>query len=306
MKFFPKFLITTFILIDILLVGLVFLRGDNFAVLNPAGTIASQERILLFVAIGLMMIGAIPVFSMAIYVAFTYHAKNAKATYQPDWDQDKKLQVFWWTFLIVIVISLSIINWIFTHRLDPRNGIASEHKTMVVQVVALRWKWLFIYPAERIATVNYLEIPAQTPIQFELTADAAPMNSFWIPQLGGQIYAMAGMTTQTHLMSDTTGSYYGRNSEINGIGFAEMQFLVKSVNSQDFKTWVSQVQQTQPQLSWHSYDKLAQPSEHYPVSFYSSTPDHLYTTIIMKYMSPAASSAPNNMQTQSDMSGMHM
>src|SRR5216683_453229 len=230
MKELSKILVFTFILTDAVLLVKILLDGKNIQVLNPQGFIAFQERNLFVVVIFLMLLVVIPVFVLAIYVGMKYREDNKKATYAPDWDHSPKLQFFLWAFPTFIIILLCIINWRSAHQLDPHNALASTKKPLIVQVVALRWRWLFIYPDLGVASMNSLVIPEKTPVNFELTASDTPMNSFWIPQLGGQIYAMSGMATQTHLIADGTGVYRGSNAEINGAGFSDMTFTAQSLS----------------------------------------------------------------------------
>ena len=162
---------------------------------------------------------------------------------------------------------------------------------LTVEVVSLDWKWLFIYPAQGIATMNYLAIPEQTPIAFKLTSDA-PMNAFWIPQLGGQEMAMPGMITQLHLMADATGTYEGFSSNLSGAGFSSMHFPVRSMTANDFAAWVSQAQRSPNMLSFAAYTQLAQPSTHNPATVFRATDPRLYAEIVMRFMTPPASGAP--------------
>ena len=285
MKTLSRIIIAIFIFIDVYLFGKILLTGKNIQVLNPKGIIALQERDVAFVALFLMFIIIIPVFIWAFYIGTTYHEGNKWAKYTPDWDHDTRLQIFIWAFPIAIICILCVLNWITAHKLDPSQAIASTNKTMTIQVVASRWKWIFIYPEQRIATVNFVEFPENTPIHFELSASDTPMNSFWIPQLGGQIYAMSGMSTQTYLMADGAGSYRGENTEINGAGYAQMTFTAQSVTQNDFNTWVDSVKQSSsPTLNLETFNKLAQPSQNNPVAYYSSTQDNLFTTIVTKYL----------------------
>jgi len=279
-----KIIIFLFVVTDAFLIGKILLVGKNIQILNPKGIIAFQEKDLLLLAISLMLLVVIPVFIWAFYVATKYHANNSKATYAPDWDHSTKLQLFLWGFPSLIIVILCVINWAAAHKLDPHNALPSTVRPITIQVVALQWKWLFIYPEQRIATVNYVEFPDKTPIIFEVTSSDAPMNSFWIPQLGGQIYAMSGMATQTHLMADGPGEYRGSSAEISGAGFAGMTFIAKSTSLKDFNTWVARVKQPSNILNIKEFNVLAKPSEDVPVTYYSSTENNLYTTIVTKYM----------------------
>ena len=288
MKTLARIIILIFVFIDVYLLGKILLAGKNIQILNPKGYIALQERDLLFLCISLMLIVVIPVFILAIHVLTSYHADNKKAKYDPDW-QNPKLQIFLWAFPTFIILILCVINWVSAHKLDPHNELTNGMKPITIQVVALRWKWLFIYPEQNIATVNYVVFPEKTPIDFELTASDTPMNSFWIPQLGGQIYAMAGMATQTHMIADSIGTYRGSNAEINGEGFADMTFTAKSVTQADFDTWAERVSAVPHPLTLAMFNSLNQPTQNVPPEYFSPTQENLYTTIVMKYMAK-----PNN------------
>lgn len=303
MKKLSRIAITLFILFDIFLFGKILLSGKNFQILNPKGFISLQERELAFTAISMMLLVVIPVFIFAFHVATTYHENNKRAKYTPDWDHNTKLQILLWAFPSAIIAILCVLNWVTAHKLDPHVAIASTTKPITVEVIATRWKWIFIYPEQGIATVNLLEIPENTPIHFELSASDTPMNSFWIPQIGGQIYAMSGMATQTHLMATSVGQFRGENAELNGDGYADMTFTVKSVTQDDFDSWVSQIQDSStPSLTLDAFNKLALPSLNHPIAYYSSTQGNLFSTIVMKYMAkPPASSGQATMQ---DMTGM--
>lgn len=285
MKYLFRSIVLLFILVDIFLLGKIFFSGKNIELLNPQGLIALQERNLMFTATLLMLLVVIPVFILTFYIVWRYRAGNTKATYKPDWDHDKRLEFLWWAIPFVIIFILSIITWQSTHQLDPFKPFATTKKPLVIQVVALEWRWLFIYPGQNIATVNFVQFPQNTPITFEVSADA-PMNSFWIPQLAGQIYAMNGMSTQLHVIADHAGSYNGFSANISGKGFANMHFIAKSSRQSDFDRWVLRVKQTQKALTVSEYTRLSQPSENPSVLYYSSTEPDLYRTIIMKFMRP--------------------
>ncbi|HEY5259644.1 MAG TPA: cytochrome ubiquinol oxidase subunit II, partial [Rhabdochlamydiaceae bacterium] len=184
--------------------GVSFLYFGDIAVLDPQGMIALKERDLLLTATWLMLLIVIPVFILTVWVAFKYHSGNTKAKFRPDWDKSHLAETIWLGVPCIIGIVLSVLIWNSCHELDPFRPIASTSKPIKIQAVALQWKWLFIYPDHGIATVNFIQFPEQVPVDFEITADA-PMNSFWIPELGGQIYAMPGMKAQLHLIADTLG-----------------------------------------------------------------------------------------------------
>ena len=192
-----------------------------------------------------------------------------------------------WGIPSIVVAIMAIVTWERTHRLDPYKPLESEAKPLTIQVVAMDWKWLFIYPELGIATLNYFYIPERTPIHLRLTADGSPMNSFWIPQLSGQIYSMTGMSTQLYIMADAAGEYVGRAVEINGEGYADMTFSVKSVSAENFENWVTQVKSSPLRLTEDFYDTLVKPNVNKSILLFSEVEKDLYHKIIHKYMYPA-------------------
>ena len=280
-----KFVIFGLLLVDVLLFVWLLVHGKTIALLSPKGAIALQERSLILTAIFLMLLVVIPVVILAFYVAWRYREGNTKAKYTPDWDRNRLLEIGRYAVPGVIVFILAVLAWNTTHELDPFKPIDAPNKPLAIQVVALDWKWLFIYPEQQIATVNFIQFPVNTPINFELTADA-PMNSFWIPQLGGQMYAMAGMSTQLHLIADKAGEYRGSAVEINGKGFSGMTFVAKAGSQNDFDAWVASVKHSSQTLNMDAYNKLAKSSVDVPPAFYSSVEYNLYNKIIMKFMAP--------------------
>lgn len=261
------------------------LKGTIVAVLDPKGSIAqSQFDLIIFTTI-LSLVVIIPVFVMTFYIVWKYRAGNKKAAYNPDWDHSRTAEIIWWGVPLALITVLAVITWITSHSLDPYRPLESAQKPITIQVIALDWKWLFIYPEQDIASVNYIQIPEDTPINFELTADA-PMNSFWIPQLGGQVYAMAGMKTKLHLLASEPGEYRGSSANISGEGFAGMKFTAKATSETDFEAWIQSVKASSAILDRASYDDLAKPSRDNPVIYYSSHDRQLYDTVMMKYMMP--------------------
>ncbi len=269
----------------------VFASTHTVAMFDPKGTIGLEERNLMIVAALLMLVVVIPVFVMTFVFAWRYRADNEKAEYTPTWDHDIRYELAWWAFPIAIIIVLAVITWQSSHALSPYRPIAGSVPPVPVDVVALDWKWLFIYPQQGIATVNMLKLPVDTPIAFHITADA-PMNSFWIPSLGGQIYAMPGMSTQLHLMASATGTYEGLSANLSGNGFASMHFPAEVVSRAAFAAWAQGVRNatgTYGALTLPAYEALSTPSARYPETLYASIDPSLYGWIVMKYMSPNAS-----------------
>lgn len=258
------------------------------ALFNPAGPIAAAESHLIVTMVLLMLVVVVPMFIVLFIVARKYREGNKKAKYDPDRKHSAWGELVLWVIPAALIAVLGVLNWQSAHALDPSQPISSPNPPLTIEVIALPWKWLFIYPQQNIATVNIIKFPADTPIHFELTADA-PMSSFWIPQLGSQIYAMAAMETQINLLASTTGEYTGRDTEINGEGYAGMTFEADSVSQSDFNTWVASVQQatsTYPILTSGAYAALAAPSENNPPAYYSSVAGDLFDNVMMEYMMP--------------------
>lgn len=261
-------------------------NGEKVQVFQPKGTIAKQELHLILDNLILMLIILIPTFVCLLAVAWKYRASNSKAKYDPEKKYGKVNQAIMWTLPSVIVLIMAIHTWNKTHQLDPYKRIGSTDEELLIQVVALDWKWLFIYPLQNIATVNFVQFPEKRPIRFELAADGSPMNSFWIPQLSGQIYCMTGMITPLHLMADGIGTYPGRAAEINGDGYAKMTFVAKSTTQEDFDNWVNDLKNSPLQLDHKQYAELLKPSIDHPTQFYSNVEKDLFMEIVMKVMEP--------------------
>lgn len=278
------------------LLGYILLHNRNIPILNPAGIVALKERNLIIISTLIMLIVVIPVFALTIFISFKYGENNTKTAYTPDWDHNSTLEILWWTIPCAIILTLSIIAWQSSHSLSPYKPLISNTKPITVQVVAMNWKWLFIYPKQNIASVNLIEFPKNTPIAFQLTSDTV-MNSFWIPSLGGQIYAMPGMSTQLHLEASRIGKFYGSPANINGQGFARMTFAAKAVSQTDFTNWIKSVKQSPNHLNFIEYNKLAKPSENNPVSYYSSVDQNLYNRIIETFMIPTSQTKTTNQKS---------
>jgi cytochrome o ubiquinol oxidase subunit 2 len=282
LKAFGAIIVGTFIGVLII----IFFQGlSHFPVLNPKGLISSKERSLMIMAISLLLFVAIPVVLSMFFIIFKYRSKNEKSP--ADGKVHPLFMLLWWIIPGIVIAILSVVTWVSTHELDPRKPLSSSVKPMTIQVVALQWKWLFIYPEQNIATVNFVEFPEKTPITFELTAQA-PMNSFWIPQLGGQMYAMEGMVNKLHLIANEAGTYKGSDAEISGAGFASMRFNAKAVAPNDFDNWVEMVKLSRDYLGMDAYQELAKPSEKFSLTHYYPVQKDLYNAIIMKYMPPTS------------------
>ena len=267
----------------------VFLRAFDVPVIESKGLIAHEQRNLIIFTVILSLFVILPVYTLTAVFAWRYRERNKKANHSPDWEKHNGIEAVMWGIPVAIILVLSVVTWRTTHSLDPFRAIESDKKPVTIQVVSLDWKWLFIYPEQGIATVNYFQMPEDTPVNFEITSDA-PMNSFWIPALGGQIYSMSGMTTKLHLMADEPGRYDGVSANLSGSGFADMKFVAESVTDGDFIKWVSEVQQSENKLDLASYNELAKPSRGMGTAEYVLAKEDLHHTIIMKYMAPESSS----------------
>jgi cytochrome o ubiquinol oxidase subunit 2 len=274
------------ILIILAIAGLViFAQHFDIPVLQPRGEIAHKQRDIIAFTVGLSALVVVPVFIMLALFAWKYREGNTKAKYRPDWDANNYLEALWWGVPCVIIVILGVMTWQTSHELDPYKPLDSETKPIEIQVVALQWKWLFIYPEQGIASVNLLQFPEKTPLNFTITADA-PMNSFWIPSLGGQVYAMSGMSTKLHLIADATGDYRGSSANISGAGFADMSFSVQSRSVSEFAAWVQRTKQSAGNLDMSVYTRLAQPAVVQTPQLYTLADNSLYHKIVMKYMTP--------------------
>lgn len=267
----------------LLLPVLLSLAGCNAVLLAPAGDLAVRQRDLIIISTGLMLLIIVPVIVLTLVFAWKYRAGNTSARYEPDWSHSTAIEVVVWLIPCLIIIALGIITWKSSHDLDPYKPLESSKKPVTVEVVALNWKWLFIYPELNIATVNQIAFPVDTPVNFKITSDSI-MNSFFIPQLGSQVYAMAGMETKLHLIANEAGSYDGVSANYSGGGFSGMKFKAIAMSNYEFDQWVAKVRASSTELGVDGYQTLAQPSEKEPVAYYGKVEDQLFRHILHKYM----------------------
>ncbi|UTV30441.1 ubiquinol oxidase subunit II [Photobacterium atrarenae] len=264
--------------------AILMLSGCESALLDPKGIIGVQEKELIITALLLMLIVVIPVILMTIYFAYKYRSDNTQEEYAPEWAHSTKIEVVVWTVPIIIIAILGVITWRSTHALEPSKPLVSDVKPVEIQVVSLDWKWLFIYPEQNIATVNYVAFPKDVPVNFKITSDNI-MNSFFIPRLGSQIYAMPGMVTRLHLMANHAGEYKGIAASYSGEGFSHMKFKAVALDDRaSFNQWVEQVKAAPQQLhDFSDYEALAEPSIDVPVTFYSKVPHSLFSDVVMQF-----------------------
>ena len=275
--------------VRVCLIGLLgALAGCNTVVMNPSGDIAAQQSHLILTSTLLMLVIIVPVIALTLLFAWRYRQSNTEAVYEPEWDHSTSLELVIWGAPLLIVIALGLITWISTHTLDPyrplfridaQRTLAPNTRPLMVEVVALDWKWLFIYPELGVASVNELVAPVDVPITFKITSSTV-MNSFFVPALAGQIYAMPGMQTQLHAVINKPGEYEGFSANYSGAGFSGMRFKFRGTSAQDFDAWVKTTQAGGGTLDRPAYLKLEQPSERVPVSHYAQVAPDLFNAIL--------------------------
>jgi cytochrome o ubiquinol oxidase subunit II len=247
---------------------------------DPQGPIAVAERAMLANATVVMLAVVIPVILLTFGFAWWFRAGNPKAKRRPDWEYSGAIEVTVWSIPILVIIFLGGMTWVGSHDLDPKKPIGNIENTLDVQVVSLDWKWLFIYPKYGIATINHLEVPANTPIRLSLTSSGV-MNSFLVPQLGSQIYTMAGMATTLHLQADNEGTFPGISAQFSGDGFSDMKFNVNSLSDSAFKSWVANTQAGSATLDKAAYEALLKPSIVEKEQSYSKVAQGLFDQALM-------------------------
>lgn len=271
-----------------MLMPLVFLSGCNMVVMNPTGDIALQERNLILVALGMMLLVIVPVMTLIVVFAFRYRKGRSPDRYDPTFYHSTKLEMVIWLVPLAIIFCLGAVTWVSTHKLDPfrpldriaaGQPIADDVKPLDIQVVAMDWKWLFIYPAQGIATVNELKLPVNVPVRFSITS-TSQMNTFYAPTLAGMVYAMPGMQSMLNAVLNKTGDSWGFSGNYTGRGFSDMRFQLHGVDQSGFDQWVSQVKTSNKPLAAESYLALEAPSEKEPVAHYSEVTAGLFDRIL--------------------------
>jgi cytochrome o ubiquinol oxidase subunit 2 len=265
------------------LIGAALLGGCSEGVLDPKGPIASAQRLILFNATGIMLAIVIPTVLATLAVAFWFRSSNSRAIYLPEFNYSGRLELLVWSIPIMTVLLVGGVAWVGSYDLDPPRPIASAVKPLKVQVVSLDWKWLFIYPEQGIASVNQLTVPVGTPVSFELTSSGV-MNSFFVPQLGSQIYTMAKMVTRLNLQADHAGKYRGFSAQFSGDGFADMHFTADAVPTEQFTQWVAAARNTGTALNAQTYSDLAKPSKAVQPFTYRDVAPDLFSSILSSAM----------------------
>jgi cytochrome o ubiquinol oxidase subunit II len=280
-----------------ILIGAATLSGCSEGVLDPKGPVAAAERLILFNSLGIMLAIVIPTILATLGVAFWFRSSNSRARYRPNFAHSGRLELLVWSIPAMTVLLVGGVAWIGAHDLDPRKPIAASVRPVTIQVVSLDWKWLFIYPELGIASVNQLTIPVATPVNFELTSSGV-MNSFFVPQLGSQIYTMAGMATRLNMQADHTGTYRGLSAQYSGSGFSDMRFSVAAVPTQDFDKWVATARGDGPALDAQAYADLARPGGPIAPFTYRAVAPGLFNSILAAVMHPGDPLRHTNHQSQ--------
>ena len=260
-----------------------FLQGCSQVLLfDPKGPIGAAERYVIIAAFALMLIVVIPVAVMTLWFPWKYRASNPKATYAPNWSRSGWIEAVVWIVPAIIVTLLGVLVWTHTFRLDPYKPLDADAAPIHIQAVSLDWKWLFIYPDQDMAVVDQMVFPTNVPLDFRITSDTV-MTSFFIPQLGSQIYAMAGMQTRLHLMADTPGTYAGQNQQFSGRGYADMNFNAVATSRQAFDAWVREVKKSPDRLDLARYADIQKPGIGYHPEHFSAVEPDLFEHILRKY-----------------------
>jgi cytochrome o ubiquinol oxidase subunit 2 len=265
-----------------ILLGMM-LASCREGVLDPQGPVGQAERVILGDATAIMLAVVIPVIVLALVFAWWFRAGNRRATYRPEWDYSGRIELIIWAIPALVILFLGGIAWIGSHELDPRKPLDAATSPLEVEVVSLDWRWLFVYPHEHIATVNYLVVPAGVPVHFQLTSTSV-MNSFFIPQLGSQIYTMPGMTTQLNLQADKPGIYDGLSAQFSGPGFSDMHFTLRAESGEGFAAWVAQVRAGSGVLDEPVLAQLVRPTRAAGELTYGSVPQDPFEMVAGGHM----------------------
>ncbi len=266
--------------------AILLLTGCSEGVLDPQGPIGSQERTILLNSLGIMLAIVIPTILAILGVAWWFRASNTRARYRPEWDYSGRVEMIVWSIPMMVILLLGGITWVSSHDLDPPKPLPAPAGTINVDVVSLDWKWLFLYPDQGIASINRIVVPAGTPVRFRLTA-ATVMNSFFVPQLGSQIYTMPNMATRLNLQADKPGSYAGLSAQFSGDGFSGMNFSMDAVSPAQFANWVKAAQTSGSALDAAGYTALEQPSQSVAPYTYRSVMPGLFDSIVHTQAAPA-------------------
>ncbi|WP_343190230.1 ubiquinol oxidase subunit II [Buchnera aphidicola (Mollitrichosiphum nigrofasciatum)] len=266
------------------LISFIFIKCGHASLFYPKGEIAVQQQKIIFLSFYTMLIIVLPVILMTIFFAYKYNVKNNNKIYQPDWNHSFKIEFIVWFVPIIIILFLSNIAWKSTHKLDPSNAIISKISPIKIDVISLNKKWLFIYPDQHIATINQLIFPNNTPIIFRVTSNSL-MNSFFIPSLGSQIYAMAGMINKLNLIANEPGLYKGFSANYSGVGFSNMKFnVLVTPDNMSFQNWLHNIKNKTININILSkFDKISSSPEDYKMRYFNHVNSHLLDIIVNRF-----------------------
>jgi len=266
-------------------VGSAMLAGCGTALMDPRGPVGQAQKTILIDSLAIMLAIVVPTIVATLAVAWWFRASNARARYLPDWEFSGRIELVVWAIPLMTIILLGGVTWIGAHQLDPARPLASKAPAVEIQVVSLDWKWLFIYPDERIASVNELVVPAGVPLHFSLTS-ASVFNTFFVPQLGSMIYTMNGMTTQLNLQADAPGTFHGLSAHFSGDGFSDMNFQVRALPAGEYAAWLKAARAGSRKLDAAAYGQLAQQGSPVAPATYAAVEDALFHRIAMQALPP--------------------
>lgn len=272
-------------LVVMLPLALLSLSGCDYALLDSAGPVGEAIGNTMSYTFWLMMIVVVPTVFLAIFIPYKFRATNEKAEYKPEWSHSTLIEAIVWGIPCVIIFFLAVETYKTSHSLDPHKPLVSPVDSTVqplkIQVVALDWKWLFIYPEEGVASINEISVPVNRPVQFLLTSDGA-INSFFIPRLGSQLYAMSGMEGKLNLMADKEGTYKGISANYSGYGFSGMRFNVLARDEAGYNDWINNVKNSGKALDDQTYNKLVEKSRDNRVEYFVNSDPLRFKNIIEK------------------------
>jgi cytochrome o ubiquinol oxidase subunit 2 len=255
-------------------------------ILDPQGPIGAADTAILIDSVAIMLAIVLPTIVAIFAFAFWFRASNTKARYLPNWEYSGRIELVVWSVPALTIILLGGVAWIGAHQLDPAKAVEGSAKPLTIQAVSLDWKWLFIYPDQRVATINTLTVPAGVPLRFELTSSSV-MNVFFIPQFGSMIYTMNGMATQLNLRADRPGTFQGLSAHFSGDGFSDMHFDVHVVPSEQFSKWAQDASRAEKSLDELSYGEIAKPSMKSQPAVYRLADPHLFNSIVTQKLPPS-------------------
>jgi cytochrome o ubiquinol oxidase subunit 2 len=261
----------------------MLLTSCSEGVLDPRGPVGKAERVILYDSTAIMLAVVIPVIVLTLAFAWWFRAKNERASYRPDWEYSGRIEMIVWSIPALVILFLGGIAWTGSHDLDPPVPLADSTAPLDIEVIALDWRWLFIYPHEGIASLNRLVVPAGVPLRFRLTSTTV-MNSFFVPQLGSQIYAMPNMVTRLNLKADQPGTFEGLSAQFSGDGFSDMRFDLVSTEAEAFKDWVSTIRTQGGVLDASTFAELVRPAKADDVKTYAQVSEGLFDRISSGHM----------------------